>query len=177
MWKMCEDVPLQRNWHLQIPNLLTVINSSVSSTRGFSPFFLTFFRHANFPFQKLKSQTITNNENSTVTARFNMAQDTLQQCHDVLGLSFEAAKARFDKKHQQQSFQPGDTVFVETRQRNLLHKKFADRYKGPYKVLELLSNNNIKLIPLDNSSPSNTQYLDPFHFLTIASQLPPFFRR
>ena len=58
MRKMCEDLPSQRNWHLKIPNLQTIINSSVSSTRGFSPFFLTFFRHANFPFQFVKSKPV-----------------------------------------------------------------------------------------------------------------------
>ena len=97
-------------------------------------------------------------------------------------------------------FQLGDTVFVETTQRNLLHKKFADRYKGPYKVLELLANNNLKLVPLDNgptisthinnckpglvrpvrlevndttrhASPPPTRDLDPFRF-SIPANLP-----
>ena len=35
------------------------------------------------------------------------------------------AKAQFDKQHVQKTFQPGDTVFVETTQRNQMHKKFA----------------------------------------------------
>ena len=58
MRKMCDDLPSQRNWHLKVPNLQTIINSSISSSRGFSPFFLTFFRHANFPFQQLKEKPI-----------------------------------------------------------------------------------------------------------------------
>ena len=98
MRKMCEDLPSQRNWHLRIPNLQTIMNSSVSSTRGFSLFFLTFFKHANFPFQNVKSKSTYYNENSTVAAKFNLAQDTIQQCQDALDVSFETAKAQFDKQ-------------------------------------------------------------------------------
>ena len=104
MWKMCEDLPSQRNWHLRIPNLQTIINFSVSSTRGFSQFFLTFFKQANFPFQNFKSQPTNYNENSTVAAKFNLAQDTIQQCQDALDVSFETAKAQFDKQHLQTPF-------------------------------------------------------------------------
>lgn len=85
-----------------------------------------------------------------------MAQDTLQQCQEALDLSFESAKLQFDKHHIQPPFQPGDTVFVETNQQNLLYKKFADQFKGPYKVLELLNNNILKLVPLDNGPPIST---------------------
>ena len=127
MRKMCEDLPSQRNWHLKVPNLQTIINSSVSSSRGFSPFFLTFFRHANFPFQQLQSKPINYTEASTVAAQFNLAQDTIQQCLEALDASFDNTKIQFDRQHSQKSFQPGDTVFVETTQRNLMHKKFADR--------------------------------------------------
>ena len=141
MRKMCQDLPFQRNWHLKVPNLQTIINSRVSSTRGFSPFFLTFFRHANFPFQHVKSKPADYNENSTIAAQFNLAQDTIQQCQEALGTSFDNVKAQFDKQHVQKTFQPGDTVFVETTQRNQMHKKFADRYKGPFKVLEILDHN------------------------------------
>ena len=156
MRKMCDDLPSQRNWHLKVPNLQTIINSSVSSSRGFSPFFLTFFRHANFPFQQLQTKPINYNETSSVAAKFNLAQDTLQQCQEALETSFENAKTQFDKQHSQRNFLPGDTVFVETSQRNLMHKKFADRYKGPYKVLEILDNNNIKLLPINNGPPITT---------------------
>ena len=81
----------------------------------------------------------------TVAAKFNLAKDTLQQRQEALNLSFE-----FDKNHLQPPFQPGDTVFVETSQQNLLHKKFDDQFNGPYKVLELLHNKNLKLVPLNN---------------------------
>ena len=99
MRKTCEDIASQKNWHLKIPNLQTIINSSVSSSRGFSPFFLTFFRHANFPFQDLHLKKPNYNENSTVAARFNLAQETLQQSQEALGLSFDSAKLQFDKKN------------------------------------------------------------------------------
>ena len=156
MCKMCENLPSQRNWHFKVPNLQTIINSSVSSSRGFSPFFLTFFRHANFPFKQIQHEPIKYNESSPVAAQFNLAQDTIQQCQETLDNSFSKAKSQFDKQLVQKPFQPGDTIFVETTQGGLMHKKFADRYKGPYKVLEILENNNLKLIPLNNGPPIST---------------------
>ena len=98
MRKMCDDLPSQRKWHLKVPNLQTIINSSISSSRGFSSFFLTFFKHANFPFQQLKNKPIYYNETSSVAAQFNMAQDTIQKCQDALDASFDSAKLQFDKK-------------------------------------------------------------------------------
>ena len=91
-----------------------------------------------------------------MAAQFNLAQETIQQCQESLQTSFDNAKSQFDKKHLQTTFHPGDTVFVETSQRNLMHKKFADRFKGPYKILELQNNNNVKLLPLNNGPPIST---------------------
>ena len=45
---------------------------------------------------------------------------------------------------------------METTQRGLLHHKFADRYKGPYKILAFLDNNNVQLTPLGSGRPFST---------------------
>ena len=42
-----------KDWPHKIPELQTILNSTTSSSRNYSPFFLTFLKHLNFPFQEL----------------------------------------------------------------------------------------------------------------------------
>ena len=55
--KTTDTLAEQSLWHLKIPEFQTIINSTSSSSRGFSPFFMTYFRHANFPFRSMLSKT------------------------------------------------------------------------------------------------------------------------
>ena len=50
--------------HLRLPFCLLILNSTYPVSRKFSPFFLTFFRHARLPYSALTSQPLINNESS-----------------------------------------------------------------------------------------------------------------
>ena len=43
----------QNLWHLRLPMCQLILNSTYSASRKFSPFFLTFFRHARLPYHCL----------------------------------------------------------------------------------------------------------------------------
>ena len=70
--------------------------------------------------------------------------------------SFEKAKETFDSNAKPNKLSQGDVVYVETTQRGLLHHKFADRYKGPYKIISFLDNNNVQLTPLGSGRSITT---------------------
>ena len=55
------------------------VNSATSKSREHSPFFLTFFRHPNFPFASLTSSRPSLSEASTVAARLNFSAQILAQ--------------------------------------------------------------------------------------------------
>jgi hypothetical protein len=145
--KMVESHDDQLNWPSMIPTLQLVINSSKSSTRGFSPFFLTYFRNPNFPFSELVNQRPQYGP-SSVHTRLNIASKIVKQARDWHDSAMAKAKVQFDKQVKLKSFHSGNIVYVYTSQHPNIHKKFAKRYKGPYLCLNA-DNNILDLRPLN----------------------------
>ena len=83
-----------------------------------------------------------------LTARFNLSNQLVKECEQALKELFTKAKGAFDSNAKPHKLSLGDVVYVETTQRGLLHHKIADRYKGPYKIISFLDNNNVQLTPL-----------------------------
>ena len=129
----------QLNWPARIPELQTIINSSKSQSRGFSPFFLTFFRQNNFPFGQLLHSDM-DYEDSSVAAKVNSAMRAAKTAHENYLLSFATAKNQFDKAVRANKIETGSVVYVATSQRGRLHHKFGKRFRGPYLCLNIDSN-------------------------------------
>ena len=150
--KTTDTLAEQSLWHLKIPEFQTIINSTSSSSRGFSPFFMTYFRHANFPFRSMLSNTLSYNEESRVNQQLNLARKTIREAEANVERSFSATKAEFDKKSRSNNIQPGDLVMIKTSQRKL-HHKLAKPYKGPYLCLAMLPHNNIRVVKVGGRKP------------------------
>ena len=88
-----------------------------------------------------------------LTARFNLSNQLVKECEQALDESFQKAKTWFDAHSTPNKLSLGDVVYVETSQRGLLHHKFADRFKGPYKIISFLENSNVQLTPLGTGRP------------------------
>ena len=151
--KTISNITGQKNWPFKIPELQTIINSTTSSSRKYSTFFLTFLKHPNFPFEKLLTSKPDYSDRSMLTAHFNISNQLVKECEQALEESFVKAKGAFDSNARPNKLSIGDLVYVETTQRGLLHHKFADRYKGPYKIISFLDNNNVQLTPLGSGRP------------------------
>jgi len=114
----------QLNWPTHISTLQLVLNCSKSASRQFSPFFLTFFRRANFPFQEMFLPQPNYNESSTVAQRLNLAHETLKTAYDSFQQSFKKSKYQFDKLEKSRTFKEGSIVYVYTTQRSAkIHHK------------------------------------------------------
>ncbi|MEL6275430.1 MAG: DDE-type integrase/transposase/recombinase [Bacteroidota bacterium] len=144
--KATETLSDQQQWPYKLPTLQLILNSSKSASRQFSPFFLTFFRTANFPFQDLIGWKRNYSENSTVAERLNLAHTTILQAYKSFEQSFQKSKYQFDKLEYQRSFLPGCIVYVATTQRGKIHHKFAKRYKGPYICLSSSADSPILIL-------------------------------
>ena len=154
--KTVADISEQKHWPTKIPELQTIINSTTSSSRGHSPFFFTFLKHPNFPFQELLSANPDYSNQSDLSVRLSLSNKLIKECEQTLEEAFKTAKEAYDSNAKPNKLCVGDLVYVETTQRGLLHHKFADRYKGPYKILAFLSNNNVQLTPLGSGRPIST---------------------
>ena len=90
----------QNLWHLRIPMCQLILNSTYSASRKFSPFFLTFFRHARLPYHALLNQSFNYNEHSTIAQQLNFSRRILREAEENLYKRFLSAKAEFDNRHE-----------------------------------------------------------------------------
>ena len=85
-------------------------------------------------------------------------------------------KTQFDKTVKDRKFPVGSKVFVQTSQRAGLRKKLAKPFKGPFTCLEELSNENIRLVPMNGgrtiSVHKNDCKLAPHRLNTSTSASP-----
>ena len=170
--KLLSSPAKQTLWHEALPDFQTIINSTTSVSRKHSPFFLTFFRHSPFPFQQLANRTPSLNETSSVEARLNFSRSILREAAEHVEAYHTLTKTQFDKNAKIRKFPVGCKVFVKTSQRAGMSKKLARPFKGPFTCLEELSNENIRLAPLNGGrtitvhknncklAPHRSQHLD-----------------
>ena len=139
----------QNLWHLRIPMCQLILNSTYSASRKFSPFFLTFFRHARLPYHALLNQSFNYNEHSTIAQQLNFSRRILREAEENLYKRFLSAKAEFDKSAREETFPVGSKVFVRTSDRGRISFKLAAQWKGPYVCIAHLPNNNLLLKPMN----------------------------
>ena len=121
--KVISNISEKKEWPYKIPELQTILNSTTSSSRNYSPFFLTFLKHPNFPFQELLQSKPHYLDNSLLATRFNLSNQLVKECKKALEDSFAQAKTSFDNNARPNKIHIGDTVYVETSQRWQLHYK------------------------------------------------------
>ena len=106
----------QNLWHLRLPMCMLILNSTYSASRKFSPFFLTFFRHARLPYHALLNQPLNYNQQSSVSQQLNFSRRILQEAETNLQKQFLTSKMEFDKSAKSQHFPIGCKLFVRTSQ-------------------------------------------------------------
>ena len=147
---------------------MCIRDSTYSASRKFSPFFLTFFRHARLPYQALLNSPLNYNEQSSVAQQLNFSRRVLREAEQNIHKQFDSAKQHFDKSTHSPSFPIGCKLFVRTSQRGKISFKLAHTWKGPYICLEHLPNNNLRIKPLSGRKietvHKNLCKLAPFRF-------------
>ena len=154
--KLIDSPKTQQVWDEALPDFQTVINSTTSKSREHSPFFLTFFRHPNFPFASLTSSKPSLSEASTVAARLNFSAQILAQAAEHAKQMHACSKEQFDKHVHARRFPVGAKVFVSTSDRAGLSKKLAKPFKGPFVCVANKQNDTIRLVPIAGGRPIST---------------------
>ena len=137
----------QNLWHLRLPMCQLLLNSTKSSSRNFSPFFLTFFRNARLPYSAILSRPLNLKEDSEVAAKLRMANRVLKLAMDNLAENFEKNKLSHVPSRIPE-IKEGSQLFVLTSQRNNISFKLARKWIGPYICIKLLHHYNLLLKPL-----------------------------
>ena len=107
----------QNLWHLHLPMCQLLLNSTKSSSRNFSPFFLTFFSYARLPYSAILSRPLNMKEDSEVAGKLRMANHVLKLAMDNLAENFEKNK-RSHVPSKVPEIKEGSQLFVLTSQRS-----------------------------------------------------------
>lgn len=152
-----------KNWDQYIASSLFAYRTSRHSTTKWSPFFLVYGREAKLPvdnFRKEEERSLVTqieaHVDHTTTVR-RLAQKQIEQ-------EQQKQKDRHDKKLlKTKSYQVGDLVL---HYRAMLDKqwsgKLEDKWKGPFKVAQIIGNGSYKLCTLEGipiNTPVNGSYL------------------
>lgn len=131
-------------WDEHIALAMFSYNTSVHESTQYSPFELVFGRLPRIPTSHppIEEETDTTYR-QYLTELFNKLYDTQEDARQHLIKSKIRSKRYYDKRINPCNLQPGNNVYLLKEPRR---GKFADQYTGPYKVLEILSHNNIKIL-------------------------------
>jgi len=138
---------LPDDWDTLLPLVAFAINNSKHTATGFSPFYLNYGRHPHTPFTRvIRHHTI---ESCKIPA----AADRIKRIHEALALATECirhAQHRMAEAYNQHKvdvqFAIDDYVYMNAK--NLKRGagvKLLPRFLGPYKVIELIGRNAVKL--------------------------------
>ena len=137
------QIDKESNWDDYIDLAMFSYNTSMHESIKFSPYELVFGRLARLP---SSSTVIEENIDPTyheyLTNLFNRLSDTQEEARQHLIKSKEKSKFYYDKRIHVRQFKEGDYVFLL---KEPVKGKFADQYSGPYKIIDILPNNNVRI--------------------------------
>lgn len=168
----------QNDWHLYVEAACFAVNCSVSVSTGYTPIELCFNRKAILPID-------INMSNIDQSVMLNAEQIRLMNefARNRIKALQQKNKRLYDAKHQPVDFAVGDEVLVEDLSKSPDHlNKFAPRFLGPFKILEVLQNSTVRVDGPINNNIVNISKLkkykrrpgsDEHHFTPRVSLRPP----
>ena len=153
----------QDDWDLQLPPLVFAYNNTPQDSTREAPFFLVYGRDAYSPFDvEMKVEPQFTASDTSAYAR--ELVERLEQAYKNVDANLQRArlkqKKQYDKDREPASFQPSDVVFLHVPHvaRGRM-KKLALPYKGPYRILELLNDLNVRLVHTANPADRRTAHV------------------
>ena len=128
------------NWDQWLPFALFSFNTSVHESTGMTPHEIVFGRKVRFP-SEFAEEKIPLTYVQFVDNLLNRMIET----ESLVVARLEAAKTRckkyYDRKLNEQKFEPDQYVYLLVEARN----KLEDHYEGPYKIIEVIKDVNLKI--------------------------------
>ena len=131
------------DWDNHLTTAMFSYNTSTHESTGYSPFSLIFGRTPRLPSAiPIIEETIDPTYRDYLTDLFDSLQKLRDIARDNLVKSKEKNKFYYDKRINPKNFGIGTYVYLLKEPKR---GKFTDQYSGPYRILEILPMNNVKI--------------------------------
>ena len=143
----------QDNWDELLPYCEMAYNNSKIVSTGYSPFYLNYGQEMSLPANLLNNSDLndepitTEDGNAAVEDIFADLRDTLINVQSNLTKAQEYQKKYADKSRRHEIYKLNDRVLLDTSDITFTigTKKLLDKYIGPYKIIEVISDVAYKL--------------------------------
>ena len=137
------------DWEVHLPAVVFSLNNEVSSSHGFSPYFLYFMRHVNSPVSRLISMPIPRYSEDYIHEKMRMVASTLKAAHETLREGQNVQKRAYDLRHRvrEPRYKPGDQVRI----RNFdnckgMSRKMCNPWTDVYIVVDLVGRRHVNCL-------------------------------
>jgi len=138
------QIDKEDNWDNFINMAMFSYNTSVHEGTKYSPYELVFGKLARLPSAYIPTEEkLEPTYHKYLTTLFNKLHDIQNEARQNLIKAKEISKHYYDKRLNTKEFKVGTNVFLLKEPRK---GKFAAQYVGPYKIIEILPLNNVKIL-------------------------------
>lgn len=143
LWEYLKQViDDRRDWDTYLKVACFSYNTSVHEGTKYTPHELVFGKVARLPTNEPAPEDLKNESyEEYLTNLYNKLRDAQEAASDNLKTAKERSKRYYDKRSNPRDFKLGDKVFLLKQPTH----KLGDQYTGPHEIIEILSNNNVKL--------------------------------
>jgi len=141
----------QKDWEVHVAYVMTAYNATVHSATGFTPNRLVFGKEMRYPnelmYVEVEDKTMDDESYSDfVESQKKNFREGFDRARKSLGFNAERSKKRYDMRVRPRVYAVGDWVFYFCpRHRVGRSPKWQNFYSGPYLVVELLGQVNIRI--------------------------------
>lgn len=133
----------ESEWDEHLPMAMFSYNTSVHEGTKFTLYELVFGRLPRLSSYVIIEGNLEPTYQEYLKDLFNRLQNIQEEARKNLIRSKEMSKYYYDKRNNPQTFKEGDNVFLL---KEPTKGKFSEQYTGPYEIIEVLPNNNVKIL-------------------------------
>lgn len=143
LWEyLKQTIKDKRDWDTYLKLACFSYNTSVHEGTQYTPHELVFGKLARVPSREPLPEDIVNESYAEyLTELYNRLRNVQENANHNLKAAKERSKRYYDKRINPRKFKVGDLVLLLKEPT----KKLEDQYVGPYEIIEILDNNNVKI--------------------------------
>jgi len=150
LWEYLRQVvDNKKDWDRYLKLACFSYNTSVHEGTQYTPHELVFGKTARVPTSEIPPEDLSNESYTEyITILYNKLSDVQNAARNNLQRAKKRSKIYYDKRINPHSFKVNDDVYLLKEPTH----KLGDQYTGPYKILEITDNHNVRLRISDRSS-------------------------